>query len=142
MIKKAIPNIDQVFAWENQAKQYPEHGTGIIYFKSPWRNGKWIDCLLYYGNDSLLIGILNYYPFDIFPYQKKGSVNIQVRMDKRRNGIATALLDAAITRFIINLKRQEYTPSGERFIKKYMRTSTTYRLSRQKFRLLNLYQNH
>lgn len=122
MIKKAIPNKDNVFEWENQAKQYPEHGTGITYFKGPWRDGKWIDCLLYYGDDKALQGILNYYPFDIPPYERKSNVNIQVRFDKRRNGIATALLNEGIVKFKINLKKQNYTHSGKKFIKNYKRT--------------------
>jgi len=95
--------------------------------------------LLYYGDNNSLQGILNHYPVDIPPYQKLGSVNIQVRSDKRRVGIATALLNEGIKRFKINLKNQEYTLSGERFIRKFMRTSTTYRLSLQKFRFSTAY---
>jgi GNAT superfamily N-acetyltransferase len=115
------------FEWENQARQYPEQGNGIEYFQGYYGKGLWVDCLLYYGSDRQLLGILNHYPFEMFPYQKKGSINIQVRSDKRRRGIATALLNEAIKRFRVNLKKQEYTPTGRNFIKSFMRTSTEYR---------------
>jgi len=108
-----------VFAWENQAGQYPEHGKGIQYHMAITKKGLWVNCLLYYGDDLTLQGILNHYPFDFPPYQKRGSVNLQVRKDKRRNGIGTALLNEAIKRYKINLKRQEYTPLGSRFIKAF-----------------------
>lgn len=132
-MKKATITDNIVFQWEKQAEQYPRHGSGITYFKGFYKDGKWVDCLLFYGEDNELQGILNYYPFERPPFQKRGSVNIQVRSDKRRNGIATALLDEAIGRFQINLKRQEYTPAGGRFIKKYMRSSIKYKLSRRRF---------
>jgi GNAT superfamily N-acetyltransferase len=129
-MKKAIQNNSIAFQWENQAKQYPQNGSGITYFKGNVEDGKWVDCLLYYGEDNELHGILNHYPFELPPYQKRGSINLHVRLDKRRNGIARALLDEAIERFQVNLRNQEYTPAGERFIKKYMRSSTKYKLSR------------
>jgi hypothetical protein len=134
MKKNVIIIRNPVFEWENQAKQYPCEGTGIVYFKGIISDSIWVDCLLYYGDDNSLQGILNHYPVDVPPDQKSGSVNIQVRSDKRRTGIATVLLNEGINRFKINLKNQEYTHSGERFIQKFMRTSTTYRLSLQKFR--------
>jgi len=132
-MKRATNNDNIVFQWDKQAEQYPKHGSGITYFKGFYEDCKWVDCLLFYGEDNELQGILNHYPFEKPPYQKKGSVNIQVRSDKRRNGIATALLDEAIGRFQVKLKRQEYTPSGDRFIKKYMRYSIKYKLSRRRF---------
>lgn len=87
----------------------------------------WVDCLLYYGYDNELHGILNHYPFEMPPYQKTGSVNLQVRPDRRRKGIASALLDEAIKRFNVKLEDQEYTPDGERFIKNYVRSSRIYK---------------
>lgn len=126
-MKRAIPTNSIAFLWENQARQYPKYGSGITYFKGECEDNTWADCLLYYGYDNELHGILNHYPFDMPPYQKAGSVNLQVRPDRRRKGIATALLDEAIKRFNINLDDQEYTPDGERFIKNYMRSSRTYR---------------
>jgi hypothetical protein len=39
---------DDVFKWENQAKQYPINGSGIVYFKGVYDINEWVDCLLYY----------------------------------------------------------------------------------------------
>ena len=128
-IRRILPTNSLEFLWENQARQYPKYGSGITYFKGECEDNTWVDCLLYYGYDNELHGILNHYPFEMPPYQKAGSVNLQVRPDRRRKGIATALLDEAIKRFNIILGDQEYTPDGEMFIKNYMRSSRTYRLT-------------
>jgi GNAT superfamily N-acetyltransferase len=126
-MKRAIPTNSIVFLWENQARQYPRYGTGITYFKGICEDDMWVDCLLYYGYDNELHGILNHYPFYMPPHQKAGSVNLQVRPDRRRKGIASALLDEAIKRFNVKLEDQEYTPDGERFIKNYVRSSRIYK---------------
>lgn len=126
-MKRAIPTNSVVFLWQNQARQYPRYGTGITYFKGICEDDMWVDCLLYYGYDNELHGILNHYPFEMPPYQKTGSVNLQVRPDRRRKGIASALLDEAIKRFNVKLEDQEYTPDGERFIKNYVRSSRIYK---------------
>jgi predicted acetyltransferase len=115
-----------VFEWEHQSRQYPATGKGIQYFKGICKNDKWVDCLLYFGDDNKLQGVLNYYPFGFPPYQKKGSVNLEVRKDKRRQGIATALLKEGMSRFKINLKKQDYTPVGKKFIKNYLQSCKTY----------------
>lgn len=131
-MKKVEQTSNPLLSWVNQAKQYPEHGNGIMYFKGFIEANIWVDCLLYYGDDNLLQGILNHYPFELYPFQKEGSVNILVRPDKRRIGIATALLNVAVTRFKIKLNEQDYTPEGEKFIKRYRKNS--FRLSLQKYR--------
>ena len=118
---------DPIFEWKNQAKQYPENGTDLVYYKGVLPSGVNVHCLLYYGHTNILEGILNYYPIDLFPWQKRGSVNILVRHDRRRNGIATSLLDEAINRWNIKLEKQEYTKDGERFIYQYVRTSSIYK---------------
>ena len=128
-MKRAIPTNSIAFLWENQARQYPRYGSGITYFKGICDDNIWVDCLLYYGKDNELHGILNHYPLEMPPYQKAGSVNIQVRPDRRRKGIASTLLNEAIKRFNVNLENQEYTPDGERFIKKYMRSSRIYKIA-------------
>lgn len=108
-----------VFAWEYQAGQYPMQGKGIQYCRANIDDARWVDCLLYYGDDLTLQGILNFYSFNFPPFQKKGSVNIQVRKDIRRQGIASTLMNDAMKRFEINLMEQDYTPSGIKFIKNY-----------------------
>ena len=112
-------NENGIWSWELQAKQYPTFGKGIVYFKGMLKENKWVDCLLFYGEDGTLHGVLNHYPFTYFPYQKKGSINLEVRKDKRRQGIATALLNEARKRFKINLKKQDYTPLGKKFMENY-----------------------
>jgi hypothetical protein len=97
---------DGVFEWENQSRQYPATGKGIQYFKGICKNDKWVDCLLYYGDDNKLQGVLNYYLFGFPPYQRRGSINLEVRSDKRRQGIAAALLNEGMSRFKINLKNK------------------------------------
>jgi hypothetical protein len=109
-----------VFAWENQSNQYPAKGNGIQYYKGSLNEDAWVDCLLYYGDDKSLQGILNYYPFSWYPYERKGNVNIQVRIDERRQGIGTSLLNVGMSRFKIDLKKQDYTPLGKKFIRKYL----------------------
>lgn len=118
---RAIKSVSEngIWSWEHQAKQYPAIGNGIVYYKGMLSDKKWVDCLLFYGEDGTLQGVLNHYPFTKFPYQKNGSINLVVRKDKRRQGIATALLDEARKRFKINLKRQNYTPLGKKFIENY-----------------------
>lgn len=108
-----------VFAWENQTGQYPMQGKGIQYFRANIDDGRWVDCLFYYGDDSTLQGILNFYPFNFQPFQKKGGVNIQVRKDKRKQGIASALMTEAMKSFEINPMKQDYLPLGKNFIKNY-----------------------
>jgi GNAT superfamily N-acetyltransferase len=126
-MKNVLLNENPVFEWQNQSKQYPAHGTGIMYYKGILPSGKHVHCLLYYGENNTLEGVLNYYPVDIPPLEKKGSINLEVRFDRRRQGIATALLNEAIQRWEINLKKQAYTTSGERFINFFMRTSVIYK---------------
>ncbi len=120
MNKTRVNEIGKVFEWENQSKQYPLLGKGIMYFKGNLTVNRWVDCLLYYGDDYSLQGILNYYSFDFLPFERKGNVTIQVREDKRRTGIATSLLDEAMSMFQINLYQQKYTLLGKKFIMYYI----------------------
>jgi hypothetical protein len=99
---KPIVNVG-VYEWENQARQYPVNGNGTLYFKGIRNISQWVDCLLYYGDDSMLQGILNYYPFNFPPSQRKGSANLEVRSDKRRQRIAIALLNEGMLEYHINL---------------------------------------
>ena len=117
---------DSAFKWQNQAKQYPLFGEGIQYYKVIMNYNKWVDCLLYYGADNKLEGILNYYPFDFPPYEKKGNVNIQVKPEKRRQGVASRMLYEGILKFKIDLRKQDYTALGKMFIKNYLRHHKVY----------------
>jgi predicted acetyltransferase len=107
-----------IFSWQKQSEQFPQYGSGIVYFEGVVGDGKWVDCLLYYDKEHNLSGILYHYPFD-FTYEKRGNCNILVKPEKRRQGIATALLKKGMKRFRIDLKNQKYSESGKHFIKAY-----------------------
>ena len=110
------------FVWKSMEKQFPPFGKGIHHFKNQIEEDppEWVDCLLYYGSDNKLEGILNYLPCDGTSFQKKGSISIHVREDKRRMGIATKLLNEALLVYDIDLYEQDYTDLGKLFIEKYI----------------------
>lgn len=105
-----------VFSWESQYNQYPKRGVpGIKYFGGHTESGT-VDCLLYFDDNGRLRGILNHYPFTLYPFESKGNVNIFVDPKRRRQGIATALLTEAMKRWDVDLEQQQYTEEGEQFI--------------------------
>lgn len=112
-----------VFSWESQAGQYPAIGSpGIRYYRGsfPGKMKFYVDCWLYRDESGELVGILNHYPIPS-RYQKKGDVNIWVRPDKKRCGIATALLKHALKTYDdIDLRRQDYSNEGLMFIKSFV----------------------
>ena len=71
--------------------------------------------LLYRNEHGVLLGILNHYPVDYPPWERAGNVNIWVREDHRREGIATRLLGEAMHKWEINLDQQRFTQSGVDF---------------------------
>ncbi|WP_158305633.1 MULTISPECIES: GNAT family N-acetyltransferase [unclassified Nocardioides] len=100
------------YSWESQVRQYPQPGlSGIQYFKGDLSPTVWVDCLLYYDATGELIGILNHYPMDNDD-EVAGSVNVYVRPDRQRQGIATQLIDECARRWAPNPAQQAYTPSG------------------------------
>lgn len=109
-----------VFSWESQYNQYPKRiSPGIKYFAGHTEHGD-VDCLLYYDDTSRLRGILNHYPFTLYPFETKGNVNIWVHPKHQRKGIASALLTEAMKRWDINLDQQRYTEAGEQFIRAFI----------------------
>jgi len=100
-----------LFSFESQASQYPKTGEpGISYFAGETEHGT-VDCLLFRSKRGAVVGILNHYGFDSI-WEKTGNVNVWVREDHQRRGIATALLQEAATRWTINLDQQRFTPDG------------------------------
>lgn len=90
-LRASIPS-SLMFTWESQARQYPEllpPGTHRI---SEHVGQYPVECLVHYNELGELVGILNYYPQSIPPYEVEGNINIWIRKDFKRQGIATALL--------------------------------------------------
>ena len=90
--KTAEVKDDSVPSWGSQAAQYPRTGPpGISYFRGRVTDDYFVDCLLYRDENGELVGILNHYPEDFPPYERKGNQNIWVRPDRRRQGIGIQL---------------------------------------------------
>ena len=128
-MKRAIPTNNIAFLWENQARQYPRYGSGITYFKGICEDSTWVDCLLYYGYDNELHGILNHYPFEILHTQRREALIYKSDLIEEEKVSQLPSLIRRLIRFNIKLEDQEYTPDGERFIKKYMRSSRIYKMT-------------
>lgn len=117
-----IPQMPEVFEWDTQASQYREikpRGPGITYFRPVFDMGP-VDCLLMYNADLALVGILNYFPENLPPYERAGNFTMFTRPDRRRRGVATALMDEARRRWLINFDQQDYSPEGAAFATAYV----------------------
>lgn len=126
-----------MLTWESQVVQYPKRkGTFIDHFLGATSYGD-VDCLLFYKDDELL-GILNYYSFNVPNdllarlfgagewMEEAGNVNIFIHPDHKREGIGTALLKLAEQKFRpINFAQQSYTDEGWAFVQKYLETRET-----------------
>src|SRR5674476_103208 len=91
---------------------------GLSILKEFWIMVNGLIVYFHYDKEHNLSGILYHYPFDS-TYEKRGNCNILVKPDKRRQGIATALLKKGIKRFKIDLNIQTYSESGKHFIMAY-----------------------
>lgn len=119
-IVATIPD-DAMYTWESQARQYPKKNPpGVHYFPGHTPSGT-VDCLLYYGPNRRLWGVLNHYPQDFPPWEKAGNVNVYVDPGRRRRGVASALLDEAMRRWHLSADRQQYSDAGARFAEAYLR---------------------
>ena len=117
-----------VWPFSYQAKQYPKDGpSGISYFKGVVDESTWVDCLLFRDDSGKLIGILNHYPFALVDpddpriVEKRGNINIFIDPKHKNKGIATKLVDEAVSRYSVDLRRQRYSDEGANFINKYVR---------------------
>ena len=132
-------NLYPAFSWDSQAQQYAEQGTPGIRLESHWIEAGGgerfpdqelggaryldslpdvarVDCLLYRGADGTLSGILNRYDGKN-PLEKLDAINLWVRPERQRWGIATALLRAAKRRWPgITVEKQRYTQDGVKLL--------------------------
>jgi len=124
------------YSWESQAVQYSMDGNPGIGFEAHWldlESGEEvfptgdtsesipgvtrIDCLLHRGEDGLLDGILNRYDGKN-PIEQADSINVWVRPDRQRQGIAKRLVKQA--RFWwagITYDKQRYTEDGMQLLR-------------------------
>lgn len=71
-----------------------------------------VDALQYQALDSSIVGILIRSPF-VAGFERDGNVNVWVRPDRQREGIATSLLEEALRRWSsIDLIKQDDTAVG------------------------------
>lgn len=88
-----------------------------------------VDCLLYRNRRGKLIGILYHYPEggimeNGYVLEKPGAINILVKPECQRQGIATKLADEAARRWVIDVTVQEHTPEGAAFANAWLKEGT------------------
>lgn len=120
--------------WASQVRQYPKLGTPGLTFEEhevavaqvTYKPTGMVvaevltvvDCVLYRNRKGHLIGILNHYRDDCYEFdgsllEKAGNVNVWVRPDRRRRGVGTKLVAAALRRWPeIDFTQQHYTEAG------------------------------
>jgi GNAT superfamily N-acetyltransferase len=74
------------------------------------------DMLLFHGDDSRIVGMFFYLTAEKSKSARRGDFTVFVHQSYRRQGIATQLLRAALTRWPIDLSAQKYTPLGQLWI--------------------------
>lgn len=139
--------IPPAFSWESQAAQYDPTGdpglgfeqhmvslaTGEEVFDVPPElagpDVSVIDCLLHRDAHGRLNGILNHYDGKN-PLEHLHAVNVWVRPDHRRRGLATLLIEEAMTRWPgVTLDNQRYTPDGVRWLQEYLKSKSAKRMT-------------
>ncbi len=129
------------FSWESQRAQYATLGLPGVQLEYHWVDldsgeevfpanaetgpdlpgATRIDCLLHRGTDGLLNGILNHYD-GRNPLERRDSINVWVKTDCQRQGIATALVLSALDRWPgITYDKQRYTRDGIGLVKSLIR---------------------
>ena len=113
---------DEIYTWESQVVQYPVMGDpGISYFRGDVSPGVHVDCLLYRDESGTVVGIANYFPMDIPPYEKAGNWALFVRPDRRGEGIGTALMVEGMARWDYREDHITFTEGGAALVNKARR---------------------
>jgi GNAT superfamily N-acetyltransferase len=114
---------DRMLTWESQARQYPETGPpGIGTHTAELPNGAKVNCLLKRDPDGGLVGILNHYPEGIEPLQKANTMNVWVQPGRRRQGIGSELVLAALQEgWPVDLEHVAFTGTGDAMAKSLIR---------------------
>lgn len=101
-------------AWQYNRPDVPKTKNGIVHWTVPKDEAPVpIECLLFYGSDGRLVGILNYYPEGSPLGEKPHDTLTLVMPSMRRCGIGKALLREALKRWPqIDLLKQAYTDEG------------------------------
>ena len=110
-----------VYSWESQAAQFDRLGEPGLEWRVEHSMSRPINCYLVRGEDGRLEGIGYHYPVDMGVLEKAGNVNIWVRPDRQRQGIATNLLHFIETHLgSVNFSQQRYSVAGARLVNKYL----------------------
>jgi GNAT superfamily N-acetyltransferase len=103
------------YDWGHEACQYAHYGTPGIHLETHAFMQSVVDCLLYRDEAGLLIGILNHYN-ENNPYEGPGAMNVWVKPENQRQGIATELLRRANELWTLSNEHLKYTPDGDAWI--------------------------
>jgi GNAT superfamily N-acetyltransferase len=124
--------LGEIFSWGSQARQYARTGDPGIGYERHYADGydrgprNPVDCLLMRDVHGDLVGILNHYPEDhALGMERAGNINVWVRPDRQKRGIATRLVREAQKRWAVNAAQQRYTPEGLRLLASLERDQQT-----------------
>lgn len=132
--------IGGAFSWASQAEQYQKFGQPGLSYEAHYVSMVTqdevfpvhdeldddptvtkIDCLLHRDEGGLLDGILNHYDGKN-PLEQRDAINVWVRPDSQRRGIATDMVREAKRRWPgIEYQKQRYTEVGLHLLDKLFR---------------------
>jgi hypothetical protein len=103
------------YSWDHEACQYAPIGVPGIHLETHAFMASVVDCLLYRDSGGRLIGILNHYN-ENNPLEKPNAMNVWVKPENQRRGIATELLREANKLWTLTNEHLRYTVEGDAWI--------------------------